>query len=714
MESSPYLAHRTVTGQVQSVLEHLQGTALLAGEFARPFGGEEQAKLAGFAHDIGKYSAAFQKRLFGGTKVDHATAGTVECWKCRQLFAAFAVAGHHSGLPNGGSQSDGPDQATLWGRIKRGECGMLEPYDSWAQEVTLPQAGVPDFVMKKSGLELMFFTRMLYSCLVDADFLDTEAFMEGQSREACMVSIDELWERLKNYTSDWFPPKGELNRRRCEILKRCMGEGESQSPGLFSLTVPTGGGKTVASLAFALAHAKKHGLRRVIYVIPYTSIIEQVAEVFRGILGTENVLEHHSNRLYDLEGEASPETVRLAKATENWDMPVIVTTAVQFFESLYACRSSQCRKLHNIADSVVIFDEAQMMPIPYLRPCVWAISQLVKNYGVSAVLCTATQPALEPHFQEFLPSVPVREICLPETCRWEVFRRTSFRQEGRLTWEELASQLNARQQVLCIVNTRKAAQAVYERLEGESSFHLSTLMYPNHRKQKLTEIRRRLTEGLPCRVVSTSLMEAGVDVDFPAVFRQLSGLDSILQAAGRCNREGKRPPEESIVHIFEGEEKTPPLFSAAIGAGRDAMSRHEDIASQAAIHDYFSQLLDLKGKAAQDKENILPLIQSDFFPFRTVAERFHLIDSPTRTVYIPLGEGKALVEQLRAGASSRKLFRQLGQYGVSIYEKHFAALEEAGDLEILEDGSAILRNMALYSEKTGLSLEVDSGKVLFI
>ncbi|MDY3013971.1 MAG: CRISPR-associated helicase Cas3' [Evtepia sp.] len=714
MESSPYLAHLTTEGQSQSVLEHLHGTASLAKDFARPFGGEEQAELAGLAHDIGKYSTAFQKRLLGGARVDHSTAGTVECFRRRQMFAAFAVAGHHGGLPNGGNRLDGAEQATFWGRIKRGERGMLEPYDRWVREVALPQAGVPDFVMKKSGLELMFFTRMLYSCLVDADFLDTEAFMEGQRREACTVSIDDLWERLQSYISGWFPPKGELNCRRCEILERCMREGEGQLPGLFSLTVPTGGGKTVASLAFALAHAKKHGLRRVIYVIPYTSIIEQTAEVFRSILGTENVLDHHSNRLYDLEGEASPETVRLAKATENWDMPVIVTTAVQFFESLYACRSSQCRKLHHIAGSVVIFDEAQMMPIPYLRPCVWAISQLVKNYGVSAVLCTATQPALKPRFQEFLPSVPVREICLPETCQWEVFRRTIFRKEGHLTWEALAKRLNAHHQVLCIVNTRKAAQAVYERLEEEGSFHLSTLMYPDHRKRQLAEIRLRLKEGLPCRVVSTSLMEAGVDVDFPAVFRELAGLDSILQAAGRCNREGKRSREESIVHIFEGEEKEPPLFSAAISAGREAMSRHEDIASQEAIHDYFSQLLDIKGEAAWDEKNILWLIQSEFFPFRTVAENFHLIDNSTRTLYIPLGEGAALVEQLRAGAGSRKLFRQLGQYGVSIYEKHFSALEEAGDLEILEDGSVILKNIALYSEKTGLSLEADSGKALFI
>ena len=714
MESSPCIAHISDDERSQTVLAHLQNVALLAKSFAHPFSGDKQAELAGLAHDIGKYSDSFQNRLRGlPIRVDHSTAGAVECWGRGQPFAAFAVAGHHGGLPDGGSQTDGPDQTTLWGRIKRKEWGLLESYEAWMQEVMLPKTEVPDFT-ERSGSEWVFFTRMLYSCLVDADFLDTEAFMEGQSRERYQTSIEQLWNKLQDYISGWFPPEGELNRQRCKILEQCIQEGETRAPGLFSLTVPTGGGKTVASLAFALTHAKQHGLKRVIYVIPYTSIIEQTAEVFREILGVENVLEHHSNVLYDLDREADPHTISLAKATENWDIPVVVTTAVQFFESLYACRSSQCRKLHNIAGSVVIFDEAQMLPIPYLRPCVWAISQLVKRYGISAVLCTATQPALEPIFREFLPQVPVQELCPPDTCQWDLFRRVTFRQTGCLTWDELTAQLNAHDQVLCIVNTRKAAQEIYGQLDRAGSFHLSTLMCPSHRKVQLREIRRRLKEGLPCRVVSTSLIEAGVDVDFPAVFREIAGLDSILQAAGRCNREGRRSAEESVVHIFKGEEKAPPLFSTAIGAGKAAMARYADIASPEAIHTYFSELLDLKGCDAQDKERILPLIQSEFFPFRKVAERFHLIDSPTRTVYIPWEEGANLVEQLRTGGGGRELFRKLGQYGVSVYEQHFAALEAAGDLEVLENGAAILRNPALYSDTTGLSLEADSGKGLFI
>lgn len=715
MKNSPYWAHISSTGQIQSLWDHLMGTSSLAKAFAQSFGGEEQAELAAMAHDIGKYSSAFQKRLRGESfQVDHSTAGAVECWQLRQPFAAFAVAGHHSGLPDGGSRTDTPDGATLWSRLKRKERGWLEPYEDWKQELRLPaKAQIPNF-LKQPGPEWVFFTRMLYSCLVDADFLDTETFMEGKEREHNTISMEQLWDKLQHYLSGWFPPKGELNEQRCKILKQCIQAGESQAQGLFSLTVPTGGGKTIASLAFALAHAKKHGLRRIIYVIPYTSIIEQTAEVFRKILGEENVLEHHSNLLYDLEGEANPHTIQLAKATENWEMPVIVTTAVQFFESLYAYRSSQCRKLHNIPDSVIIFDEAQMLPIPYLRPCIWAISQLVKNYNVSALLCTATQPALQPLFHEFLPGFPVQELCPADISSQKVFRRVSFRQIGRLTWKELADQINSRHQVLCIVNTRKAAQEVYGQLTGTDNFHLSTLMCPAHRRQQLSEIRHRLNQGLPCRVISTSLIEAGVDVDFPTVYREMAGLDSVLQAAGRCNREGKRAADESMVFIFEGESNIPPLFSTSIGAGKQVINQYKNIASPEAVHEYFHQLLDLTGEKAQDKEQILPLLKSEFFPFRTIGERFRLIDSPTRTIYIPLEEGAALVEQLRSGMGNRKLFRQLGPYSVSVYEQHFAALDRAGDLEVLENGTAILHNMMLYSQETGLSLEADSGKALFV
>ena len=709
-----YLAHIAGDGRKQTAAEHLNGTAERCALFAAPFGAEELGRLAGLSHDLGKYSMEFQRRLAGGPKVDHATAGAFACWRMGQPLAAFAAAGHHGGLPDGGTQGDSPDAGTFWGRMKRAERGMLPDCSPWTEEIALPSPAPPP--CGAEPLSLMFFTRMLFSCLTDADFLDTEAFMDGSPRPEHPAPLDDLWERLQRHISGWFPPQGELNSRRCAVLEQCIRMGKTQPPGLFTLTVPTGGGKTVASLAFALApaRARARGLRRIIYVIPYTSIIEQTAQEFRTILGAENVLEHHSNAAYEIDAEATPKTVRLAQAAENWDMPVVVTTAVQFFESLYANRPSQCRKLHNLAGSVILFDEAQLLPLPCLRPCVHAIAQLVQHYGASAVLCTATQPALGPLFAEFLPGRPAVELCPPELCPPESFRRVCFRQAGRLDWDTLSGQLQQHEQVLCVVNSRKSAQEIFTRLSGEGNFHLSTLMYPAHRRAKLEEIRRRLREGLPCRVISTSLIEAGVDVDFPAVFREEAGLDSILQAAGRCNREGKRPVSESIVTLFRGEAAPPPLFQTAIGAGRMVLEQYDDIASREAIQAYFHTLLELKGAEAQDIYGILPKIRTELFPFQSVAERFHMIDSPTRTVYIPLGAGAELVGRLRAGERSRALFRQLGQYGVSIYENHFAALDQAGDLERLEDGSAILATLSLYSEETGLSLEADCGKAFFV
>ena len=715
MDTYAYLAHLTEDGRTQTILEHLKGTASLCSAFAAAFDAEAQGQLAGMAHDIGKYSAAFQRRLHGGPKVDHASAGAFECLKAQQLAAAFAISGHHGGLPDGGSRGDAAGAGTFWGRINRASQGNLEGYHAWQSEFSLPHANTPAFAGTR--LEGMVFTRMLFSCLVDADYTDTGAFMDNSPYlPASSSSMEELWRRLETYVSGWFPPKGALNMQRCVILEQCMSAGAQYGPGLFTLTVPTGGGKTVASLSFALAQAKARRMKRIVYVIPYTSIIEQTAQVFREILGDENVLEFHSGVQFDQQEDdaSSPEAVPLTRSVETWDVPVIVTTAVQFFESLYACQPSKCRKLHNLAQSVLIFDEAQMLPLPYLRPCVWAIAQLVRHYGASAVLCTATQPALDPIFQEFAPEIPIREICPMAEAHWESFRRVSFQQAGTLSWMDLAARLQQQEQVLCVVNTRRAAREVFHQLSGPGNFHLSTLMYPAHRRGILDEIRRRLRDGLPCRVVSTSLIEAGVDVDFPAVYRELSGLDSILQAAGRCNREGKRPPEDSIVTIFQGEDPPPRLFETSIGAGKIVLDHCQDVSSRAAIHTYFSTLLDLKGAEAQDAHHILPLMESEFFPFRTVAERFHLIESPTTTVYLPLEEGAGLVELLRSGQYSRTLYRRLGQYGVSVYPQHLAALEQAGALEHLEDGSVVLRDIGLYTQTTGLTLEPSGGNALFI
>lgn len=713
-----YYAHWSEDGRKQTVLAHLLRTALLCAQFAAKFGEKALGYWVGLLHDIGKFTQAFQKRLFyGGKKVDHATAGA---WESKAyLPISLCIMGHHSGLPDLGGRTD-KGKPTYFGRMNKAKSGQLEPYDAWKEEVELPQAPKME---PKTELELDFLIRMLYSCLTDADFLDTEAFMSnGQVERGGGEAISVLADKLDRYTAGWFPPSNELNTQRCAILRRCMEQGEDtrQMPGLYTLTVPTGGGKTVASLAFALHHAKTHGLERVIYVIPYTSIIEQTADQFRKILGAENVLEHHSGVTYETQDEATPETQRMARATENWDMPVVVTTAVQFFESIYSNRSSQCRKLHNLAKSVIIFDEAQMLPIPYLRPCVSAIAQLIGHFHATAVLCTATQPALNPLFAAFLPGHTATELCPEGTCDETIFRRVTFQTEieKEMSWEAVAEALTQLLQVLCIVNTRKSAKRLYDLLgDQEDTFHLSTLMTPTHRRAVLETVRGRLKGRLPCRVVSTSLIEAGVDVDFPAVFREVAGLDSILQAAGRCNRERKRAAQDSVVTVFRSETAIPQQFHINAIVGQEVMSNPEvDISSQEAITKYFTELLDLE--RGQDSKSVLTLIEEGPLAFQTIAEQFKLIENDSKTIYIPLREGKALVQRLQAGERSRTLFRKLGQYGVSIYETEFKALADAGDILPVDSGKGedlwVLANTSLYDERTGLSLEAEYGKGDFV
>ena len=713
-----YYAHWSEDGRKQTVLAHLLCTARLCAQFAEKFGEKALGYWAGLLHDIGKFTQAFQKRLFyGGKKVDHATAGA---WESKAyLPISLCIMGHHSGLPDLGGRTD-KGKPTYFGRMNKAKSGQLEPYDAWKEEVELPQAPKME---PKTELELDFLIRMLYSCLTDADFLDTEAFMSnGQVERGGGEAISVLADKLDRYTAGWFPPSNELNTQRCAILRRCMEQGEDtrQMPGLYTLTVPTGGGKTVASLAFALHHAKTHGLERVIYVIPYTSIIEQTADQFRKILGAENVLEHHSGVTYETQDEATPETQRMARATENWDMPVVVTTAVQFFESIYSNRSSQCRKLHNLAKSVIIFDEAQMLPIPYLRPCVSAIAQLIGHFHATAVLCTATQPALNPLFAAFLPGHTATELCPEGTCDETIFRRVTLQTEieKEMSWEAVAEALTQLPQVLCIVNTRKSAKRLYDLLgDQEDTFHLSTLMTPTHRRAVLETVRGRLKGRLPCRVVSTSLIEAGVDVDFPAVFREVAGLDSILQAAGRCNRERKRAAQDSVVTVFRSETAIPQQFHINAIVGQEVMSNPEvDISSQEAITKYFTELLDLE--RGQDSKSVLTLIEEGPLAFQTIAEQFKLIENDSKTIYIPLREGKALVQRLQAGERSRTLFRKLGQYGVSIYETEFKALADAGDILPVDSGKGedlwVLANTSLYDERTGLSLEAEYGKGDFV
>lgn len=697
----------------QSIEAHLKGTGELAETFAAEFGAAANGKLCGLAHDIGKYSDEFQLRLRGGKKVDHATAGAIECFKIKAAFEAVCVIGHHSGLPNvGHKDADTTESQTFFGRKLRAEQGGIPDYrKNWNGHIALPQ---DYFRPSGRGFATAFYIRMLYSCLVDADYIDTETFMNGDAGRGNYEPLSALCDKLTAYISKWNNPTREIDILRQKILNSCI-EKASAPRGIFSLTVPTGGGKTVASMAFALNHAVANSMKRIIYVIPYTSIIEQNAKVFRDILGQENVVEHHSSVSYELSENADELEYRSALATENWDAPVIVTTAVQFFESLYANRSSKCRKLHNIANSVIIFDEAQMIPSNNLRPCVAAIAELVRAYNATAVLCTATQPAIDEMLLEYSKKESVVELCPDVDGMFEKFRRTSFEKEGRLTTDELVSRLESQQQVLCIVNTRKFAQEVYEALPSEGRFHLSTLMCPVHRKQKLDEIRERLKSGKTCRVVSTSLIEAGVDVDFPRVFREMAGLDSILQAAGRCNREGKRSAESSIVTVFESENKVNKLIAVNRDAAEETVRDWTQPNTTSTIEHYFKAYRDFLRN--DDKSGVITASEKGIsgcgLPFEWIAKEFKLIDQNTFAVYIPIGEGKELVSRLREGERSRGLYRRAGMYSVSIYENHFNALINAGAAEPFGDDAAILTDLSLYSDEKGLATDVTDGSALF-
>jgi len=717
---SQYFAHTdgtSDTGGWQRLCDHLTQVGHLAEGFARQASMKDIAGIIGLLHDVGKYSVEFQNRLAGDkTRVDHSTAGAIEAERRYGLplgrIIAYTVAGHHAGLPNGGSAAD---PASLAGRCGRQD---LPDYSAFAEEISLPPQ--PDFrgilgcfagKQEEIAFNLSFLTRMLYSCLVDADFLDTEEFMSSDKaaiRIGKQPSLRELLTKLDKYLSEkqTKAPDTPVNQERQKILAACRAAAE-QPPGFFSLTVPTGGGKTLSSLAFGLIHALKHKLDRVIYVIPFTSIIEQNAAVFRDAVGEETVLEHHSN--YDYPEESFDEWDEIKQrhrlAAENWDMPLIATTAVQFFESLFANRSSRCRKLHNIAGSVVILDEAQMLPTDYLKPVLSALTELVKHYRVTAVFCTATQPALSGLLPE---GTAVREIIPEPKALYERFRRVTVEDAETLTDSELAAQLQTRGQVLCIVNTRRHARLIYGLLgEEEGNWHLSARMCPAHRTAVLADIKEALKAGRPCRVVSTQLIEAGVDVDFPVVYRAAAGLDSIVQAAGRCNREGRA--ERGRVLVFRPEKHGLPSgwFSRTASIADMTLRKYSgDPVSLLAIEDYFLNLYSFE-RERLDAKDILESLREGlpklWFPFRDIAEKFKLIEQSMQPVIIPYdAAAEEMMRQAEIARYPGSLARKLQPYTVQVYPFEFAALAKNGIIRKAGEIYWFLSDTNYYDGQIGL------------
>ena len=702
-----YIGHKREENIFQPLREHLYGVAEMAASFADGFDARDHAYRTGLLHDLGKYSPAGQRRMRDPErtpKVDHATAGAQEAKMMGDVPAAFAITGHHGGLVNIGNRLDADTAGTLQARLKKKLDRELD-YSAHAEEINWKRDCLfPAWLDVHNAFSMQFYIRMLFSCIVDADYLDTEAFMNGTAPDrGDFDTIEQLHRKLMDYIQPWLAASdGALNGVRSEILRNSINAGDGKT-GIYTMTVPTGGGKTVSSLAFALQHALRNGKKRVIYVIPYTSIIEQNAKVFAEILGQENVLEHHSNVVFDETQNPLHEKYRLA--TENWDAPIVVTTAVQFFESLYSARTSKARKLHNIAESVIIFDEAQMIPLSYLRPCVAAFTELVKHYGCTAVLCTATQPSLEPLIHEFCVDMRIREICPAALNQADIFRRVTYEWHGQMETGTLVQQMNGPEQVLCIVNTRKAARDVYQMLPEDGRFHLSTLMTASHRSRVLKRIRDRLAEGQTCRVVSTSLIEAGIDIDFPEVWREEAGLDSVLQAGGRCNREGRRSAQESIVHVFRLSESALKIIEQNVYAMRQAADHASYPAASDVISRYFSLLYDLRGPSL-DLKAIMKSCQN--FLFRDVSDQFRLIEDDAITVYIPTSENEADINALQEGVCNRQLLRRLGVSCVNIYRHPFAALRSAGKIGEFNE-FYILVDPTAYSEECGLDVSGETG-----
>lgn len=754
----------------QPLEEHLRNVGAVARNALEHCGLGDIAQRIGERHDLGKYSCAFQQRLadlaaegeedasndgHAAGRVDHATAAALQAllphferderramtMPIAQLAVAFCVAFHHGGLRD--REDLRQRLAVQLERKRSGQTTLLDDAIAGGvpQEfITDAPLSLPDAFRAPDAPTWMrrfeFAIRMLYSALLDADFIDTERHMNPAQSAARLDVPQDAIPRLRA-TLDAFldrkstnAPATEVNRVRREVLTACRTAAE-RAPGLFTLTAPTGGGKTLSSLAFALRHAERHGLSRVIVVIPYTSIIDQTAEVYREWLRESGLddcwlIEHHSAL------DPARETKVNRLAAENWDAPLIITTSVQLFESLHARKSSAVRKLHRISRSVVVLDEVQTLPPALLQPCLDALAHLVRECSTSVVLCTATQPALladlrKPGGVEHLDGLvsmigrDAIEIDPQHQQHATVLnRRVSFSwrdAEQPLTWDELAARVREKSQALVIVNTRKDARTLYERLRPSAPHanHLSALMCGRHRRDVLARARAALCAKQPCLLVTTQLIEAGVDVDFPIVYRAVAGLDSIAQAAGRCNREGTldRPGPVFVFEPAEGHKRPPTVKLAGdVVAGWLAEGRTPSLDDPSAISHFFTEFYE---RQSSDEPSIRKLRQE--LAFEQVARGFKLVDDEfTDAVAVPYGECEAAISRLTdRSRRPRDRLRALQPYLVNVPTYAVRRLRAVGAIEEAEFGVLRCRTDfcvgsgdPLYDSALGLRIDAEA------
>ena len=716
---------------------HLDDVSALAAEFCDAFGAAAWGKLAGAWHDLGKYSEEFQQYLLSFVRpedageehsapgrVDHSTFGARRAAEVigghKGQLLAFCIAGHHAGLPNALPSDAGQERSTLDFRLNARKCEIpkvhLPASEAVWPAITLPfQPSGAD-----KGFQIAFFTRMLFSALIDADRLATEAFCDpalSAERSRDTPPLADLAAELDAYllqkqaAADPTP----VNRLRARVLADCVAAA-TLSLGFFSLEVPTGGGKTLSSLSFALHHSLAHRLRRVVFAVPFTTIIEQTADEYRKALGPlaeRAIIEHHSNI------DPKNDTRQNKLAAENWDAPIIVTTNVQLYESLFASSPSHCRKLHRLARSVIVLDEAQTIPVDLLHPTLLALRELVAHYACTVVLCTATQPALQRRDDFPIGIDGVRQIVPNSSLTFSRLNRVSIINLGKQTDDELADRLAAESAALCVVNTRPHASRLYdalaEQVPHDSRFHLSTLMCAQHRRDVLATVRARLRQGLPCRLVSTQLVEAGVDIDFPSVYRAPAGFDSIAQAAGRCNREGRL--ELGRLFLFDTQEPPPhgPLRSAA-QVGRELAPLFDDPLAPNAIEAYFRHLY-WSQEHRWDHCEVLPQFDADLgdprllrLQFRDAAARYRIIRDDQIPVLVPYDKGaRAIRDRLLQGSPADfRLLRETQKYLVGVRKDMLDKLIERNlvlNCDSENSGLWILASEAAYSPEKGLSLE---------
>lgn len=712
----------------QSLPDHLEATARLAGELGGRIGLPLSARMAALFHDFGKYDPAFQRRLQGDPAVaEHSTAGASlllsRAAPGAQTIAAellaHAILGHHAGLPDAtGSAAARSDRIAAFRRHDPIPPGITE-----AAEVDLAPLW-PELRAKvrpqHAGFDLSVAGRMLFSCLVDADFRDTEAFydqLEGRQHDRSWSVLADILPDLRarfDAHVAGLPKGGDLNPLRSEILAHIRA-GAALPPGLFTLTVPTGGGKTLASLGFALDHAARHGHRRIITAIPFTSIIDQTAATYRNLLG-DVVLEHHSAIDSEATGQQGRDKLRLAM--EDWAAPIVVTTNVQLFESLFAARPSRCRKLHNIAGSIIILDEAQSLPRALLLPVLRMLEALALHYGCTIVLCTATQPAFDSaQLRQGLP-LAGRELAPEPEALARRLRRARILDGGEMADPALIEGLRGTPQAMVIVNSRRHALELFQAAQEaglEGLVHLTTRQYPAHRRRIIAEIKARLAGERPCRLIATSLIEAGVDLDFPCGWRAEAGLDSLVQSAGRVNREGCRPVEDSTLTLFRAPDHPPhrqiaPLAeamratAARYGAGR--------LLDPAAIRDWFERVYWREGPERMGQplvDHFVCASTGTDLPYRGMADAFRMIDSPLLPVIIPRDdEARRAVARLGLpDIPSSALARALQPHAVGVPARARALLLSSGQASfrataLRADQFCVLEIESLYREDFGL------------